>query len=207
MQGIEAFPLAWPQGWQRTEPSRRRTSTYKVTLVQARDECFHSLHLMGVREKDVVLSSNAGGLSRAEPSDPGVAVYWSKTTWSRDGNSTQTEQRVIACDKWLTVRENLRAVGLALEALRTLERTGSTEILNRAFVGFAALPPGPTSIQEDWRRVLGITPEMRRVTKDIIDERYRQLSLEAHPDRGGSHEAMVRLNAARDAALNFLRIG
>jgi hypothetical protein len=189
----ESFPLAWPAGWKRTEAGKRRQSTYKVTLAQARDGVLDSLRLMGVRQHDVVLSSNAGGLSTREPADTGVACYW---------NDKDNQQRVIACDKWKTVRENLRAVGLALEALRTLERTGSSEILNRAFTGFAALPPAG---EDDWRSVLGLRG--MAVTSSDIEERYRQLAKDAHPDAGGDHDAMVRLNKAREAALAFLRIG
>jgi hypothetical protein len=136
-----------------------------------------------------------------EPDDVGVAVYWTKMGIDADKRS-RTDRRVIACDKWKTVRENLRAVGLALEALRTLERTGSSEILNRAFTGFAALPPAGT---KDWRVVLGL--ENMAVTSSDIEERYRQLAKDAHPDTGGDHDAMVRLNKAREAALAFLRIG
>lgn len=192
MKGINSFPLAWPTGWKRTEAGKRRQSTYKVTLAQARDGVLDSLRLMGVRQHDVVLSSNAGGLSTREPADTGVACYWN----DKDG-----QQRVIACDKWKTVRENLRAVGLALEALRTLERTGSSEILNRAFTGFAALPPP----ENGWRDVLGLRGIA--VTSSDIDERYRLLAKDAHPDKGGDHDAMVRLNKAREDALAFLRIG
>lgn len=208
MQGVESFPLAWPSDWQRTPSLKRKAARYKVSFREARDGVVHSLALMGVRNHDVVLSSNVPSKSDglpyagyAEPSDPGVAVYWTTKTH---------ERRVVACDSWRLVRDNLRAVGLTLEALRTLERTGASEILNRAFTGFAALPPGPSV--EAWEKVLGLTDEMqpgrfKRVTREMIEERYRELSKEAHPDKGGTHEAMVRLNAAREAALKFMGIG
>ncbi len=210
MQGIEIFPLTWPPGWERTPSLRRKSSRYKVSFREARDSVVHSLRLMGVRDCDVVLSSNVPPKSNglpyasgyAEPQDPGVAVYWTKMGVDTD-KRTHTERCVIACDKWRTVRENLRAVGLALEALRTLERTGSSEILNRAFTGFAALPPA--SSEDDWRTVLKLSG--MAVNASDVEERYRELAKQAHPDSGGDHDAMVRLNKARDAALTFLRIG
>jgi hypothetical protein len=196
---IDAYPLSWPIGWKRTEPHRRKSSRYKVTFARARDEVLHSLQLMGVRDYNVIISSNVplrrDGLPLAnmrEPDDVGIAVYWS---------NHKQERRVIACDKWRTVRENLRAVNLALEALRMLERTGSSEILNRAFTGFAALPPA-SAAEEDWRAVLKLRG--MAVTSADIEESYRELAKEAHPDSGGDHDAMVRLNQARDAALKFL---
>jgi hypothetical protein len=203
MEGINAHPLTWPVSWRRTPPHQRKRSRYQVSFGRARDEVVHSLGLMGVSRHDVIISTNVplrrDGLPYAdmrEPDDPGVAVYWSKI-------GKQTEQRVIPCDSWRTVRDNLRAVGLALEALRQLERTGAKEILDRAFTGFAALPPAPSE-EEDWRRVLFPDGSWKLVTKERIEERYRELSLVAHPDRGGSHDAMVRLNRARDQALAFL---
>jgi hypothetical protein len=203
MLGVDAHPLSWPAGWRRTDPSLRKSSPYKVSFARARNDVVYSLKLMGVPDYNVIISSNVplrrDGLPLAnmrEPDDPGVAVYWSRP---------QAEvNRVIACDKWKTVRENLRAVGLALEALRMLERTGSSEILNRAFTGFAALPPAGAA-EEDWRVVLKFRG--MAVNADDVEERYRELAKEAHPDRGGDHDAMVRLNRARDAALAFLRIG
>jgi hypothetical protein len=210
MQPIEAYPLSWPPGWKRTLPAQRRQSSYKVDLAKARDELVHEVELMGVRRHDIVLSSNVptrgDGLLYAkwrEPDDPGVAVYWSKSRWDKNTRTERFEQRVIACDKWRTVRENVRALGLAVEALRMLERTGSSEILDRAFSGF--VPELPGKVEEDWRSVLGF--KGIHVTVEDVNERYRELSLEAHPDRGGDHDAMVRLNAARDAALKFMGIG
>jgi len=202
MNDVDAYPLTWPIGWKRTDAHRRKNSPYKVSFARARDEVLHSLGLMGVRDYNVIISSNVplrrDGVPLAnmrEPDDPGVAVYWS---------DHKQERRVIACDKWRTVRENVRAVGLALEAMRMLERTGSSEILNRAFTGFAALPAS-TEAQEDWRGVLKLNNVF--VTADDVEERYRALAKEAHPDKGGDHDAMVRLNRAREDALKFLGIG
>lgn len=203
MQSIESFPLAWPPDWQRTPSLKRKAARYKVSFREARDGVVHSLALMGVRSHDVVLSSNipskSNGLPYAgyvEPEDPGVAIYWTTKTH---------ERRVVACDSWRTVRDNLRAVGLTLEALRALERTGASEILNRAFTGFAALP-GKT--EDDWRTVLGFRSNGINVTVENIEVHYRVLSKEMHPDKdGGSHDAMVKLNAAREAALKFMGIG
>jgi cytochrome c5 len=48
---------------------------------------------------------------------------------------------VIACDSYSTVRANMRAVGATVEALRAIQRHGATSLLERAFTGFAALPP------------------------------------------------------------------
>ena len=128
----ERYPLHWPHGWRRTK--RRKDAAYRVSFARARDELLRHLSLMNAR--DVVLSTNVplrrDGLpyaNVAEPADPGVAVYWTK------GGQPQ----VMACDRWSKVKDNVRAVGLAIEALRQLERTGASEILERVADHYRAL--------------------------------------------------------------------
>lgn len=196
--GIDAHPLAWPTGWERTPPYRRHRSKYKVTFLKARDELARQLRMISRSGSDVIISTNVplrrDGLPLAnmrEPSDPGVAAYW----YDKRGR-----QRVIACDAWETVRENLRAVGLTVEALRTIDRAGASEILDRAFQGFAALPPGPS--EDPWWEVLGIT---RDANSGVIEAVYRRLARINHPDHGGDAAKMAKINAARDAALREKR--
>jgi hypothetical protein len=197
---IDAFPLQWPDGWKRTAPGMRKSGNYRVDFVRARDELVREAKLLGSRPDDVVISSSLqlrrDGIPLAhqrEPEDPGVAVYWSER---RDG---QHQQRVIACDAWRTVRENMRAIGLAIGALRTLDRTGASEILDRAFMGFAALPAS-SGARPWWAEELGLDT-LAGLTSDKVTSAYRERATVVHPDRGGTHDAMVRLNRARDEAL------
>jgi hypothetical protein len=187
---IDAYPLCWPDGWPRKQSWQRNSSTYRVTFATARDSLVRELRLAHAR--DIVVSSNVpvrrDGLPLAgmsEPRDPGVAVYWT---------DTKRRPRVIACDVWRTVRENVRAVGLAVEHIRGLERTGASEILERAFSGFALLPPGG----DHWT-TLGLE---RGACADAIKRRHRDLALANHPDHvGGDGAAMARINAATQDAL------
>lgn len=55
-------------------------------------------------------------------------------------------------------------------------------------------PPSP------WRRALGIADDAT-VSRAIINTAYRSKAKEAHPDSGGSNEAMSALNVARKQAL------
>lgn len=194
MPDADRYPLYWPEGWQRTERHRRRAAAYKVSFARARDELVRHLRLMGAR--DVIVSTNVplrlDGLPYAnsrEPEDPGVAVYWT---------DRKKREQVIACDRWNRVKDNLRAVGLAVEALRMLERTGASEILERAFRGFAALPA--ETPRRTWREVFGVGPNDTG-GRAWIDAMYRALAQQRHPDRGGSHEEMLELNRAREEAL------
>ena len=79
---------------------------------------------------------------------------------------------------------------MTIEALRGIERWGSGDMVNQAFTGFVALPS-----QENPYDVLGVRPT---ATQDEIDAAYRQKARHAHPDAGGSTEAMQRLNDAKN---------
>jgi hypothetical protein len=133
--------------------------------------------------------------SGSEPDDPGVAVYW---TIPGRRFATCDQQRVIACDTWDRVRDNLHAVELSVAAIRGLSRWGATEIVRRAFTGFAALP----AARDWWREVLDVA---RDATLAECEAAYRAEAANVHPDRGGTDDAMQQLNAAIEAAREALR--
>ncbi|HEY6056257.1 MAG TPA: J domain-containing protein [Gaiellaceae bacterium] len=187
---IDAFPLCWPDGWPRRKSHQRNASKYKTTFLRARDELVRELHTG--RARHVVVSTNIplrrDGLPLAnmrEPEDPGVAVYW---------DDKHGKARVIACDVWKTVRENLRAVGLAYSSLRQIERTGASELLERAFQGFARLPE---STGDCWT-VLGVE---KGASRERLSQRLRELTLQHHPDRGGTQDGFARITQAYHQAI------
>lgn len=193
MISTQAYPLAWPDGWPRARG--RKAASYRVRLVRARDDLVRELRLMGA--KSIVISSNAppradntpaAGAPQQPQGDPGVAVYF-----YRGG-----QQQVIASDRWTRLTDNLRACGLTVAALRMIERTGASELLDRAFLGFKALPPVGGTVRNEverpgWWHVLGCGP--RETTKGVRD-RYKRLARENHPDHGGDLGAMAMINRA-----------
>jgi hypothetical protein len=192
IDGVNAFPLSWPIDWPRT--TNRRESPYEVVeFGRNRDLVLASLLKMTDR-RDIVLSTNVplrgDGLPYATgqaPKDPGVAVYWMR------GGKPQ----VIACDRWYKVGENARAIWYALESLRQLERCGASQVIERAYAGFAALPAANRT--KPWREVLGF-PE-GPVWGDAVEARYRELSKLHHPDVGGDTIRMAEINVAYKEAL------
>jgi len=188
---IEAFPLSWPRGWPRTKnPSRSR---FDVPFTSARDGLMEQIRLLGGRLP--VLSSDLelrrDGLPYAnqrEPADKGVAVYFE---W-------KGQPRVFACDRWDRIKDNIRALEKTIEAIRGIERWGASDMLERAFTGFTALPsPGA---KRSWREVLGFE-RASNPDREGIELAFRSKAKRAHPDAGGSTEAMAELNAARAEAL------
>lgn len=201
---VEAYPLTWPAGWRRTSPERRARSKFHttefmpntfgagskkkpLTVSQAIDRVARELQALNAWTTDTVISTNVpvqrSGLpysNQKQPSDPGVAVYW------RKGKAT----RCIAIDRYDRVQDNLAAIAATLSAMRAIDRHGGAEILDRAFTGFTALPQ-----PEQWFQVLGVKSTS---TRDEIDDAYRRLAMQHHPDRGGNDGEMSRINAARD---------
>lgn len=179
----QEYPLQWPENWPRTQ--RPGSSQFKTSLSKALNNVHDAVRLFasdsGKKVENVVISSNVT-LGQQRPADPGVAIYFS---W--DGIST-----CIAVDRYSKVEDNLQAIYHCIEAERTKLRHGGINLVRAAFRGYAALPP-PSSSQRSWYDILGIAG-----TEDIekIEEIYREKAKKAHPDNGGSAEAMAELNAA-----------
>ncbi len=205
---INAYPLTWPTGWKRTSSSSRRDGQFgkmqrsgsrdwksktDITVAEAVQRVLAELRRMGMERDDVVISTNLktrlDGLPRsdqARPTDPGAAVYF----------EDQGRRRCIAVDQYTTVEDNLAAVAATLEAMRAIERHGGAEVLDRAFTGFAALPPPRDD--RPWWEVLGVH---QTATKDEIRAAYRQKVSTVHEAKGGTQEQMAELNVARDRGL------
>ena len=186
-----AYPLQWPATWPRIAAHQRRADSFKVTFAVAREDLLHELRLLGAG--NVVLSSNIplrnDGLPYAKfqrPEDPGVAVYF----------TCKGARLCVPCDAWMEPRANMRAIGLALGAIRGLERWGAGGMVNAAFAGFAALPE-PESGEDPWWAVFGLEPTAPR---SLVDEAYRRLAKFFHPDVGGENEDFLRLQRAYEQA-------
>jgi hypothetical protein len=210
---VEAYPLTWPPGWKRTTSRTRAKFVGKagrhipgengaigrweakreLTISQATQRVMDELKRFGVSDWNIIISSNLqlrqDGLPRsgqANPTDPGVAVYWTK---GKEG------QRCMAIDRYDRVADNLAAIAATLDAMRAIERHGGATILDRAFSGFAALPSPEQPFQ-----VLGVGANASR---EEVERAYRLLASKHHPDRGGDEQQMARINTARDQLLGF----
>lgn len=187
---MEAWPLNWPEGVRRTKVPQQ--SRFDASFVQARDGILDEVRRIGGRYP--VLSTNIelrrDGLPYANqpnPVDAGVALYFER----------KGKQMVFACDRWSRVKDNMRAIQKTIEAIRGIERWGASEMLERAFSAFEALPSPRT--ERGWREILGITNPKPHSSE--IEAMYRTKAKRAHPDAGGSDAAMAELNSARDQAL------
>lgn len=123
----EAFPLAWPTGYPRTDNWKRSKARFGTfSFAQARDSLMDELRRLGGRG---------------------------------------------------------------------MERWGCSDMLNRAFTGFTALPA--PQAEQPWHEVLGVDP---RDSIAVIETMYKAKMKRAHPDLGGSVAQSQALNKAIELA-------
>jgi hypothetical protein len=202
------FPLAWPPGRPRRPPGRRVAGdfsrnlpegmakrTRKVNLGEAALRCEEEVERLGGRW--AVLSTNVelrldGRHKAMVPMDPGACLYF----------ELKGIPHAMACDSFTEVEQNVAAIAAHLKAVRAIERYGvgsSAESLQ----AFAALPaPAHVKPARPWWSVLGVA----RDSVDAADVRamFQVRAKKAHPDKGGSAEAMAELNVALAEALKEL---
>src|SRR5579871_1174774 len=196
------YPLCWPANWKRTNVRIRaqfgkvRASNApggysqkgRLSIAESMSRIEEELRRFRVKEETVVISTNlpvniygAPRGDRGEPSDTGVAVYW----------QMKGKSQCMAIDTYDRVADNLAAIAATLEAMRAIERHGGGTILERAFLGFAALPERAT---QHWREVLGIEGN---ATPQLVEDRFRALAQVHHPDKGGDRNKFEEIVQAR----------
>lgn len=184
------FPLTWPDNFPRS--ARREKSRFQTSLAKALQNVRTSLESFvrdsGKPVTDIVLSSNCA-LGVQHPADPGVAAWFK---WAG-------ESICIPVDRYAAPEENLQAIHHVIEARRTELRHGTLHLVKATMAGFKALPPPPGhKTRRPWTEVLGLRAD---ATGEQIEHAYRHKAKTAHPETGGSAEAMTELNQAKKEAL------
>ncbi len=192
-----AYPLDWPETQKRTTyPEKSRFSV--SSFPKLRNALKNSLTLMGAG--NAVISSNitlnekgdAQG-TFSQPQDRGVAVYF----------TYKGKRMVFACDRWQKVEDNVRAIHNTIDAIRGIERWGSSDMLEKAFNGFAQLPPPPgrpETLSESLNHWWVILDVFKTADKSVIIKAWKEKSMQYHPDRGGKTEDILRINKAYEDA-------
>lgn len=197
-----SYPLQWPDGWKRE--TYRTYPKFQGQFARDRDSVYRQLKRFGCSQivitSDLPTRNDGVPYANATCSDPGIAVWWVK----------KGREHVIACDRWKTVGLNMRAIDMTIDALRGIDRWGTSQVVEKAFAGFAALPgAGETSegipmppAKPAWHEVLGVTDLYKSgMLPDgdllaIVKQRHREKIKLAHPDVGGDPAIAAELNAA-----------
>jgi len=178
---IEAYPLTWPVDFPRTKNPARSRFSNKLTVGVARENLLTELKLMRatniIISSDVPIKKDVLLYANYKVKDTGIAVYF----------SYKNSPTVLCCDKWNTLQCNLHAIERTVNALRQLERDGVSDLLNRVFTGFKALPQNAGQGEASWWVALGLTSD---ATKEEVRKAYTTLSFQYHPDHNGGNSEM-----------------
>lgn len=198
-------PLCWPADQRRTPAHERVYGQFEGSLDQVRRELldeidqliFGKMARYYTARNEVIISSNYrlrgdGQIhaSAKDPEDPGVAVYFKR----------KQKPVCFACDKYDRVWKNIRAIQKTIEAMRGIERWGSTQLLERAFTGFLALAQ---STGAGWDTVLDL--DSATATVEDVQGAYRRLVKVYHPDGSAPDTEKFHAiqQALRDATMQF----
>lgn len=120
---------------------------------------------------------------------------------------------VFPCATYDDWRANLRAIGLAMQALRLMRERG-IGMGTEQYRGYAALPASIAAAEwasveaaiwflldtANWSGVVhtrNLVPQADENAKRLFGLLYRDAAKKAHPDAGGSNDLMAKVNRAR----------
>lgn len=190
-------PLDWAGP---STPGQRKTAQFRATYPATLDLLFREVaqlygkHLViqaDIRERDI----RTDGLPRANArfgEHPGVIITF---------DSVHGPLR-YATDVFTDWQDNLRAIALALEALRAVDRYGVSKT-GQQYTGWRALEAGtaPAFASADaalrWMREQLPDSVATGLGNGAAGSMYRQLARRLHPDAGGDPDDWERLDAAR----------
>jgi hypothetical protein len=183
----------WPGTLNRSPKRATFRSSFHQTLdllerelgyLQAREIVIQAAVTLADLRNDGMLRANA------TPHHPGIILSFE----SKHGPLS------YPCDRYDEWRDNLRAIGLSLEALRAVDRYGVTRRAEQ-YKGWAKLPgtveaSGFTSLEEAYQ-VLAAASGIVAGRHSYMDA-YRAAAAKHHPDHGGDAEQFKRVQAAKD---------
>lgn len=194
----EAYPLDWPEGYQRTPSYQRKRSQFKGTIASGRDKLKEEVRRLGGTEliisSDIPLNQNGdlrADYARFKMNSPGVAIYFKR----------KGKQVALCCDQYDNVWENLIALAKGIEAIRGMDRWGISDFLDKTFSGFAALPPA--DYKAPWWESFGYSEKPGKDKAEIVRSKYRELVKIHHPDTGGSIDKFQQIASDYAEAVEY----
>jgi hypothetical protein len=195
------LPAVWPVG-PRTLVDERRSSPFKAPYSKTIELLNRELWLLNAVEPIVMEAGyqphelRLDGLPRkgAQPNDPAVILSFD----SRVGPLR------YGCDTYWDHEANLRAIALALEALRAVDRYGVTK-RGEQYQGWAALPPsgdGEMGREEAEAFIRNAAARWGPGYDDRefdLKRAYRLAARQLHPDVSGDPAQWAKLDRARQA--------
>lgn len=176
--------------------------SYELDKLTARDVTLKTMH----SPEDFRIDGKLRSDTRA-PEHPGVILTFERFEgWDDETQQSRYTELRLPCDTFAYWKDNVRAVALALEALRKIDRYGVKA--GSQYAGFKALPAGDFTVD--------MTPELAAdfiakaagmgnvpaIATSIIqnpafgESVYKTAAKSLHPDKGGSAEEFKNLESA-----------
>ena len=190
--------IDWPAAIDRTPEEDRETYPhgFGVSRREAFDHLLEQLRKMDATDVQVDTAADHQSrnpnlpYSEAQADDPALVVRY----------KLEGTPHIVAMDKWDSLRDNTRAVGLTLEAKRALTRYGvesvesefSTHRLPSGDEDAIATGPPP-------HEVLEVAPD---ADPEVVQAAAKRRKAQTHPDAGGDEAAFKRVVEAEEAMLN-----
>lgn len=186
----------WPGELTRSRKTSQFKAEYRQTIRLLDDELIHlganrAVVQLAVKEADIRLD----GSLRANVAiqHPGVILSFE----SKHGPLS------YPCDTFFEWRANLRAIALALECLRTVDRYGVTKT-GAQYRGWQQLPVEPQAVtvaRDRLEKLSGMTVR----TKQDLESAFRAASRRTHPDHGGTAAAFAEVVEAKNVLAGELK--
>lgn len=202
--------------WPQPDTPERRNAPFKATWFKTQTLLVRELHNVGAQDVQLWTMHGLGqrrndGTPRTDrqPSHPGVILTFQRHSWNTATQATEVVEMRFPCDTFALWEDNVRAIALALEALRKVDRYGVNP--GSQYTGFRALPPAPNghaamTPEQAARFILDnhglddmppCTPQALIKNPVYTDFLYKHAAKRLHPDKGGDATEFQKLEEAR----------
>lgn len=197
----EFRPLVWTEPVTRERPGCRFKAQWSKTLLLLDRETEYlgaGVVVVQVDASEAQIRRDGMLAARARVNFPGVRVAFD----SIHGPLTYATDRF---DDW---RDNVRAIALALEALRAVDRYGVTR-RGEQYRGWTGITAEPAQMTPERAAEFLAEQSGRRwpahtilTDPDVLGQAYRAAARNHHPDAGGDAAEFDRITKARDLLLS-----
>jgi hypothetical protein len=158
---------------------------------------------LALTERDITRDGTPRAGSR--PTHPGVILSFQKRAgWNSARKQWDFLPLSFPCQRFVEWESNLRAIALALEALRKVDRYGITQS-NEQYRGWAQLPSSTAEAEMSPDQAATVIANvsdfnMAKIvaSHSVARDAVRQAMSRSHPDKGGNHDVFVRVGKARE---------
>jgi hypothetical protein len=198
---------------EKTETEERRAAPFKSTWSATLNLLGYELEKLSARKATLKTMHSpddfrVDGKLRSDtraPAHPGVVLTFEKFDgWNEERQQSEYTEMRFPCDTFGHWKDNVRAIALALEALRKIDRYGVRS--GSQYAGFKALPPGTVDMTPELAADfiakaagMGNVPAIATsIIQNVIfgESVYKTAAKILHPDKGGNPEEFKKLESA-----------